>query len=61
MLPLLSDKSLLFLVNILDAFIRVSNYLSVIVQECGQTLARVRVIQTDIVSIIISLQWMESM
>ena len=59
--PLLSDKSLLFLVNILDAFIRVSNYLGIIVQECGQTLARVRVSQTDIVSIIISLQWMESM
>ena len=33
----------------------------VIRQECGQTLARVRVSQTDIVSIIISLQWMESM
>ena len=32
----------------------------VIRQECGQTLARVRVSQTKIVSIIISLQWMES-
>jgi len=34
---------------------------SVIRQVCGQTLARVRVSQTKIVSIIISLQQMESM
>ena len=34
---------------------------SVIKRECGQTLARVRISWTKIVSIIISLQWMESM
>jgi len=34
---------------------------NVIVQECGQTLARVKVSQTKISSYIISLQWMESM
>jgi len=34
--PLLLDKSLPFLVNILDAFIRVSNYLGTIILQLHQ-------------------------
>ena len=44
-----------------DLTIDISRAYSVIAQECGQTLARVRVSWTYISIVIISLQWIESM